>query len=326
MYISTTGIKPSGRRFAAHTMATGFVRVLLVTVSVSLGVYVHESTHFIVGRLVGIPATFTGLTSVGIPQVAVHLYAGWRLALMNGIAPLLSVVLGFVALAVVRRFRNLPYPLRFAVSWWAIFGIPYAGLQLMALVFPVDFSGNGADSAAVAGYFKIGPLALAILCFVGFAYYLWSSRPVRDAIQAVEHTFPRTANKAPIAPWRHAVAWFLVIIAVAAAVRFALSTYGLAASAVSLELLAICAGWSGACACWTRWRDPDACVFWSRWLIPGAISLIAMIPLGSIGGGNDFSQIWLIQLPPVFAATMLASRVRTATVGVGQDAKKTIKS
>lgn len=61
---------------------------------------------------------------------------------MNGAAPLFTVLAGFAALGVLSNGRQLPERLRIFLAWWAIFGIPYLGLQLMILVVPVDFSGS----------------------------------------------------------------------------------------------------------------------------------------------------------------------------------------
>lgn len=292
----------------AMSVADVVARAALAAVSVAAFVFAHELVHLFVGRLAGIPAAFTGLTSVGIPRADVHLYAEWRLALMNAGAPLFTVLTGFAALAVLPRLGRFPRWVRYFLSWWAIFGIPYLGLQAMIVVASVDFSGNGADSAAVAGYFHAGPLALAVVSTVGFLYFMGSSRWVVRAIQLVEDDGVHAAPcGAAVAPWRRFGGWLLVFIAIAAAVRFSALAYGV--MPLPLPVLTVFACWSVACALRTRWRSPAARRVWGGWLIPGAIGMFALVPLGFVGGGNDFAELWAFEMAPVFAATMLASRM-----------------
>lgn len=305
MSVSSTQILAAARSPRA-SIAGGATRAAITAISAASVVFVHESIHLAAGRLAGIPATFTGLSSVGIPHADVTLYAGWRLALMNGAAPLFTVLAGFTALGILSNWRNLPERLRIFLAWWAIFGIPYLGLQLMILVLPVDFSGNGADSAAVAGYLHAPPWVLGVLSFAGFLYYLWSGRLVARTMQVADHTGPMDAMKAGAATWRRVVAWLFVAVACAGAMRFAALALGFGGGA--LGVLAVCAGWSIACSWQTRWRSPGGRAAWSGWLVPSVIGLVALIPLGFLGGGNDFAQLWLLELPPVFAATMLLSR------------------
>ena len=291
-------------------VADGGLRAALVALSVASVLFLHECIHLAIGRLAGIPAAFTGLTSVGIPRADASLYAGWRLALMNGTAPLVTVLAGFVVLHLLARWQNGPERLRFFLSWWAIFGIPYLGLQLMIIVLPVDFSGNGVDSAAVAGYLNAQPWVLAVLSFAGFLWYVRAGRLVLHMIEIADRDAPKIGTDARIAAWRHVAAWGLLVIAFAGAMRFALEAFASRLPGGSLDLPAMLFGWSGACVLWTRWRSFAARGVWSGWLIPGAIGLLALVPLGFIGGGNDFAQLWLLELPPVFAATMLASDQR----------------
>lgn len=289
----------------AVSTADVVARAMLAAISVAAVVFAHELVHLLIGRFAGIPAAFTGLTSVGIPRADVHLYAGWRLALMNGGAPIFTVLVGFAVLAVMPRLGHFHRLVRYFLSWWAIFGIPYLGLQAMIVVARVDFSGNGVDSAAVAGYFHAGPPALAVVSVAGFLYFLWSSRWVIRAIESADDRIPRKAPAGAVAVWRRAITGLLVLVAIAASVSFSILVFGLRPP--PLPVLTALGAWAIACVFLTRWRSPPARRVWRGWLIPGAIGMFALVPLGFVGGGNDFAQLWAFELSPVFAATMLAS-------------------
>lgn len=293
-------------------MATALVgRAILAAVSVASVVILHELVHFITGRMVGVPAMFTGLTSAGISHSAVKLYAGWRLAVMNGSAPLFTVLAGFAAMYILRHGQHLPERARYFISWWAVFGIPYLGLQMMIVVASVDYSGNGVDSAAVAGFLHAGPLALAIVSVAGFLYFMGSSYWVLRAVQyAAGDRIESAAEESVISAWRYIAACLLILVAVSGSVRFALLAFG--RNETELGLLEAFAGWTVACALLARWQSPAARAVWSRWLIPGAIGMFALIPFGLIGHGNDFAQLWLFELPPVVAAAMLAGQTSFA--------------
>lgn len=304
----------SSKHSIAISTADVVARVVLAAISVAVVVFAHELVHLLVGRLAGIPAAFTGLTSVGIPRADVHLYAGWRLALMNGSAPMFTVFVGFAVLGLMPRLGHLPELLRYFMSWWAIFGIPYLGLQAMIVVASVDFSGNGNDSAAVAGYFLTGPWVLAIMSVAGFLYFMWSSRWVMRIIQSADGERAQgDAADCAMAVWRRVAAWLLVVIAIAGSVGFSTLAFGL--NPPGLSVLAAFGGWPLACALLTRWRSPAARCVWRGWLIPGAIGMLALVPLGFVGGGNDFAQLWVFEMSPVFAATMLATRAALPVIG-----------
>ncbi len=86
---------------------TLITRAVLVAASTIAIITLHETLHLLVGRLAGIPAVFTGLTSAGLPKgIDAHQYGPTQLTLMNGIAPLLTVVFGFVVYyALAKRLR-----------------------------------------------------------------------------------------------------------------------------------------------------------------------------------------------------------------------------
>jgi hypothetical protein len=75
-------------------LAMAFIALLANLLSTEL----HECLHLIVGRLCGLPAHFLGLTSAGVDPSIAATARPLSLALMNGVAPLATMLLGVVAL------------------------------------------------------------------------------------------------------------------------------------------------------------------------------------------------------------------------------------
>lgn len=280
-------------------------RAALVAISVALFVTVHELAHLVVGRIAGIPAVFTSLTSAGVPKGTAGLYPPLALALMNGIAPLFTVIVGFAIYRILVRWPRTFGWARYFLAWWAIFGIPYLGLQMMIAVTPVDYSGNGSDSAAVAGYFHVPISVRAIICVAGFLLYMVSAVWVLAVIRAVD-PYVRAAHTATdVPPWRRVLGYILVLAAMAGIVTVAKrALYGEFPGAY---MGAAFLGWAIAAAVLTRWHSQAARAVWIRWLLPEAIGMLALVPVGFIGSGNDYASIWLPVIPPVMAAAMFAA-------------------
>jgi hypothetical protein len=137
---------------------------------------VHESVHFLVGRLAGLPANFLTLISVGVEASVAAGAPQYALALMNGVAPVMTVLLGILALKAVAAVRSkAPAALTGFLAWWAITGIPYMGLQLMTAAGPIRLRGDGSDSAAViGGYLGAGIVVRSVISLAGLLLYLAS--------------------------------------------------------------------------------------------------------------------------------------------------------
>lgn len=301
--IDHAAINPQSRG-PALPFDIGF-RAILVAISVVVSVSLHELVHLVVGRIVGIPAVFRGLTSAGLLEQVVHLYSPARLALMNGIAPLFTVIIGFVIYRILAFRPGAFGRAKYFFAWWAIFGIPYLGLQMMIIVARIDYSGNGADSAAIAGYFHIPMSVRAVVCVVGLLYYIVSAVWVLGVIRVADENAGSVRTAMRISLWRRVLGWALIVAALVCAViaaeRALMGKFPMA----FVEGAVLC--WAAATAVLTRWRSPSANVVWKRWLLPGIIGTLALFPLGFIGGGNDYVVMWLLVLPPVVAASMLAA-------------------
>lgn len=284
------------------------VRSALVAISTFGFITLHELAHLVVGRLGGIPAVFTSLTSAGIPSgTDASRYGALQLALMNGIAPLLTVIIGFAAFHLLARQRMTLKPGRYFFAWWAIFGIPYLGLQMMLIIQHVDYSGNGADSAAVAGYLHLSMPIRAFICGVGFLYYLASAAWVLGVIRTGSKESRGGDPGTGIAFWRYVPAVLLMITAIAGMTSYiANEAHGLNPG---FGFGGAFIAWAAAAAILTAWKNPAVTSIAKRWLLPGIIGMLALIPLSLIStDGNDYASIWLPILPPIFAAAMLASR------------------
>ncbi|HEV7165728.1 MAG: hypothetical protein ACHQAZ_03065 [Gammaproteobacteria bacterium] len=279
---------------------TLIIRAVLVAVSTIAVITVHETVHLLVGRMADIPAVFTNLTAAGLPKGSdVHQYGPAQLALMNGIAPLLTVVFGFFVYYVLANRRATLGHVRYFFTWWAIFGIPYLGLQMIIIIHPVDYSGNGADSAAVAGYLHLSLLVRAIICLAGFLYYMMSAVWVLGAISAADRDIVPSESGLAVPLWRQMSGWLLIAVAVFSTIWLAVRAlhdipYG--------PLFLVFGGWGIGTAFLTSWKSSAVKTMWKHWMLPGILGMLALIPLG-----YDYASMWLLILPPLVAATMFAA-------------------
>lgn len=304
--MSEHAVPMSARTSRTEVIVNIIVRAVLVAASTIVIITLHESIHLVVGRLAGIPAVFTGLTSAGLPKsINPHLYGPTQLALMNGLAPLLTVIFGFVVYYLLARKSTALGHLRYFFTWWAIFGIPYLGVQMILCIQPSDYSGNGADSAAVAGYLHLPMLIRAIICLAGYLYFMVSAVWVTGAILAADRDVQPQRSGLAVPGWRQLLGWLMIALALISAVWLALralhgSVYG--------PIFLVWIAWAIGTALSTPWKSYAARIMLKHWLLPGIVGMLALIPLGLIGKGNDYVSIWFIISPPLIAATLFAAR------------------
>jgi hypothetical protein len=155
---------------------------------------VHESFHFLAGRLAGLPTEFLTLTSAGVDAAVAARAPQYALALMNGVAPVMTVLLGILALKAVPAVRRkAPAAVTDFLAWWAITGIPYMGLQLMTAAGPIRLRGDGSDSAAViGGYLGAGIAVRSAISLAGLLLYVasgfWLGAAVAESNDAARLT------------------------------------------------------------------------------------------------------------------------------------------
>jgi hypothetical protein len=244
-------------RNGTRLFGMALISLLAVLVSAEL----HESLHLIVGRLAGLPSHFLNLTSVGVdPSVAVHASPS-ALALMNGVAPLATMLLGVLCLAAVPALRpKAPVAVTDFIAWCAIFAIPYIGLQTMVTAAPIQLRGNGADSAAViGGYFGVPVVPRTAISLAGLLIYMasgfWLSAAVSQRTESAPSRLTLRQHLRGLAARRLVAASVLGLLLIAMTVRSAaLLVRGDSRGVFSLLLETYV--WAVMMTVLVRWRAP----------------------------------------------------------------------
>ena len=287
---------PSGGRIV--------VRGVVGIVASLFFVFSHEGVHWLIGRLFGIPAVFTSLTSVGVPPAEINNYPSWGLILMNGVAPWYSVGLVALAMWLSYRLSDRGGILVDFVRWTAIVGAPYLGLQLISGVAPAKNDGSGVDFAAINAFFNLSSPVPALLSVLGSILLVAGSILVRKTVFA-----PVETRSGLVASWRRAAAMTLMVI-------FALITIACCVVAVIgnyayslIPLLAWITLFSGALLFWIPWKQPASRAFLRSWAIPGGIVVLAMAVIGMLTAG-DLLLIGSIVVPTVLTVLSVLNPTR----------------
>jgi hypothetical protein len=211
---------------------------------------------------------------------------------MNGIAPLATMLLGLLALAVVPTMRaKAQVAVTDFVAWWAICGVPYIGLQMMGAAAPINLRGNGSDSAAVlGGYFGVSLAPRVVISLAGAVIYMASGFWLGSAVkQRTGRAPPRLTLKQHlhgIATWRLTVTAGLGLLLIAICVRSAaLLAHGDRQGLLLLLLATLF--WGAIMALLVRWRTPGARNVRNHWVIPGLLASAALIAIGLLDN-DDF--------------------------------------
>jgi hypothetical protein len=278
-----------------------------------LSTELHESLHLIVGRLCGLPAHFLNLTSVGIDPSIAATARPLSLALMNGMAPLATMLLGVAALFLTPILRRrAPAAITAFVAWCAIFAVPYIGLQIMTTALPIRLRGNGADSAAViGGYFGV-PFGLRIVISVlGLLIFMASGFCLGRAVSenSVDASCPLTLRQhlRGLALWRVAAASALVLLAIGLTVRGAWLMVHHEVGGFSSLLRAIWA-WGAMMTLLVRWRAPGAREVRDQWIFPGLLASLGMLAISFATQLDDFFASATIYVIPLIATAWALTR------------------
>ncbi len=244
---------------------------------------------------------------------------------MNGIAPLATWAIGWLAWALVVRNHHLDGPLRTALTWAAIFGVPYIGIELVTTGAKVVTNGSGSDFAAVSGLLGLPYGLRALAMAAGLGWYVASAWVVLQALRAGAR--PAVAGYAESE--RHSAAslsqgaaqparprWRLLLggLLVCAVACGGLVGGGLAASGQSSGptfMFLSLAVWGLATAVLVPWRHPAAHATWRQWVRPGLLASAVLFVYGLVAG-NDYANIGFTTLPPVIAAALVATGLRSA--------------
>lgn len=265
----------------------------------------HEFFHFITGRLVGLPSHFLSLTSAGVePSVAAHA-PPYALALMNGVAPLATMMLGVLALAALPALRpTVPTVVADFLGWCAIFAVPYIGIQIMLAAAPIDLRGSGADFAAViGGYFGVPVVPRAAISVGGLVIYMASGFWLGAAVSQRTVSHPRltvSQRLRALAAWRVVAAAILAIALAAMTVRSAdMLIHGSSRGIPSLfrEMYV----WSVMMALIVDWSVPGARHLRDRWIFPGLLSSAGLIGIGFLPHLDDFLFLGTVLVLPLTA-------------------------
>ena len=290
---------PAPRRL--NFVAMAFIAIVAHLVSTEL----HECFHLIVGRLSGLPAHFLNLTSVGVtPSMAANARPS-ALALMNGVAPLATMLLGVVALFAVPRLRGrVPAAVTAFVAWCAIFAVPYIGLQTMTTALPVRLRGNGADSAAViGGYFGVPIGARTVISVLGLLTFMasgfWLGQAVSESSTDALSRLTLKQHLRGLALWRIVTALALGLLILGMTVRGALL---LACGKDGfLSLLVAIWIWGAMMTVLVRWRAPGAREVRDEWIFPGLLASLGILAIGLLTRLDDFLTSATIFVIPLLA-------------------------
>jgi hypothetical protein len=273
---------------------------------------VHEAFHFLAGRLVGLPAHFFNLTSVGVDAPVVERAPQYALALMNGVAPVMTVLLGVLALRAVPHAREkAPAAITAFLAWWAIAGIPYLGFQLMTAALPIRLGGDGSDSAAViGGFLGVGIVVRTAISLVGLLLYFasgfWLGAALLESNSGAA-TLTLRQRLRELSAWRLVAASILGLLLIGMTVRSAMllvmgNGYGF------YWLLAETLVWAVMMALLVRWRAPGAREVRDHWIFPGLVASLGLIAIGTLPQLDDFLLLGVILTAPLPATAWTLMR------------------
>ena len=281
--------------------------VVLSLVVVVLSVSLHELMHLIVGRFMGLPAHYVSLTAVAVTPEAAAIAPAAALALMNGVAPVVTMGLGVLAFVSVPVFRpRVSALITSFVAWWAIFGVAYIGAQLMTVGYPADLRGTGADLAAVVGgYWQASDRMRAVIALIGLSVFmfsgLWLGTPLAVVSRLRKPAWRIAERWGQIAVWRWVSGVILGLLTLGlAALGFSLLLRG-AGEGVSLMYVAGSFVWPAFMALLTPWSTAWANNILKHWIAPGALASAAFLLLG-LATHSDYATVGMVLLPPLVTA------------------------
>ncbi len=298
-----------GKHSQSRNVTPFFGMALIALLAHVASTELHESLHFIVGRLVGLPTHFLSLTSVGVTPSIAATASPSALALMNAVAPLATMLLGLLALATVPVLgRKAPVAVTDFVARWAIFGVSYIGLQMMTAALPISLRGNGSDSAAVlGGYFGLSLVPRIAISLAGLVVYLasgfWLGAAVsqRTGSAPLHPTLRQRFSR--LAPWRLITASAMGLLLIAITVRYIILWAHGDLRGVLL-LFRVPYVWAATMALLVCWGAPGARDVRDHWIFPGLLAGAALIAIGWLDN-DDFVLEGSILVVPLIATAWI---------------------
>jgi hypothetical protein len=295
--------------------------VALIALLVNLfSTELHECMHLIVGRLCGLPAHFLSLTSVGVDPLTAANASPSALALMNGVAPLTTMLVGIAALyATPGLRRRAPAAITSFVAWCAIFAVPYIGLQIMTTALPARLRGNGADSAAVIGGYFGAPLGVrTVISVVGLMIFMASGfflgRAVSDDPDDALCRLRLRQRLRGLAPWRVGAASALGLLLIGLVPRGAFMLAHGNGGGFFVLLMAIWV-WGAMMTLLVRWRAPGARDVRDQWIFPGILASLGMLAISWFTHLDDFFTSATIFVIPLIATAWVLTRESARNAG-----------
>jgi hypothetical protein len=268
------------------------LKTLVAAVALVFSIEIHELVHLLTARLMGIPSRFLNLTAVGIPMAAAAKYPPGELAVMNGSAPLFSIVV--LGCGTYFWLKGRPFERswrRYFLTWVTIFNLPYLGLQMMAMGGPSQPNGGGNDFATVFDYFGASHFLRAWLAVLGFVFFIILQAPLRSLLY-LEHGTPTPHGYKPVSRLRTILGWGLVALGLTASRIFTLSETVF---------------WALACISFVSWSSDLTRALFRQWLAPCIMATLMLALIFASGQtlrreGNDFLMLWLFFIPIVLGA------------------------
>ena len=279
-------------------------RAALLVATTVITVTLHEIIHLIVGRALNIPAQFLNFTSVGVPSSDVALYSPISLAIMNGVAPVFSILFfGLLPLSILaKKNMKVREPWLSLLGWSAIYNVPYLGLQLMLAVNVSSANGSGSDMAAVMGTLAI-PFSLRFLLgAAGYIVFVICLFILGRVLSSKHNAWPTPINK------RRKCMGYLCIL-----LGFVSNCFGgwitlsgnqnlgmTLVALVGFSLLGI------GSSLLISFKDKSYLNFKLQWLFPVIVGTLSMVPIGILFQ-NDYAILWLILIPSVLGIGAVAT-------------------
>lgn len=165
---------------------------LIIILLLFVNIIGHELLHLIFGRVAGIPATFLSLSSVGVPSDydINRFHSPVSIFLMNVPAFIISFIFGCICFAIIYKKRgHISNGLKFILTWFAIFNIPYLGMQFLTSVDKGSSHGDGPDFAYMASFLNFSDsirfaFIIIALIFIPLSYYALSRLFYRKEMDA----------------------------------------------------------------------------------------------------------------------------------------------
>jgi len=281
--------------------------MILATTSV---LTLHELTHIVTGRAVGLPAVLLSPSAAGLAPGS-PASAPWQLLVFALVAPVLTMVAGVVLLRFVTRAASrLPAPLGRFLAWATVLTLPYIGVETYLIGSYGDIQGNGADFSVAALVLGVPAPARAVIAAVGVAVYFTVGFWLRFPLAAVDGmpTVGRLHTGAPfgaVARWRRVVALGL-LAAVLALIALGLVQFwqGIATGVKFIAYGTIL--WSVGLAVGIPWRAPGPASLFRNWVGPGLLGGVVMLVFGILTA-TDYQNFPLIMLAVLFSAAWAQS-------------------